>query len=256
MRRIPDSPAERVERAAQRWNSATARRIIREVDGVVSLAGEDLHLDLLRLLTGTAGLRSLLTPGPDLVTFLMSQTIGTAGLAEVVVSGHSKGGALAQALALWLVDNQAAWDPTGTARVRCFSYAGPTPGNAAFAYRFDRALGDDGLRVSNRLDVVPHAWTIRPSARARGFFVDDVPKLYGPPVRRVEALETLAEVVRRHVEPIGYRHTRANVHVIEGEVDPASTLWTSQVSYQHCDEYVVRLGLEGVVDPVWISGGA
>jgi len=73
--------------------------------------------------------------------------------ARVSVTGHSKGGALAVATALWIQETSAdAFD------VDCFSFAGPTAGNAAFKTYYDESLQAATYRVVNDLDIVPHAW--------------------------------------------------------------------------------------------------
>ena len=82
---------------------------------------------------------------------------------RVTVTGHSKGGALAPTLALWLKETQTArgdnrgWDDSGQATIRCVTFAGPTPGNAAFAKRIESALPDHH-RIANDRDIVTHAW--------------------------------------------------------------------------------------------------
>src|SRR5262245_1838210 len=82
----------------------------------------------------------------DLMTFLAMRAAAGPPL-EVIVTGHSKGGALAPAVALWLKDaldsgrEDESWDPSRRARVRCHAFAGPTPGNEAFAARIGEKLG-------------------------------------------------------------------------------------------------------------------
>ena len=102
----------------------------------------------------------------ELLTFLRTQAESSAVPLDVVVTGHSKGGALAPTVALWLAetrDPQAVpptqcWDPSGRAKVRCYAFAGPTPGNAAFATRVERKLDQGHHRIVNTNDVVTHAW--------------------------------------------------------------------------------------------------
>jgi hypothetical protein len=92
-------------------------------------------------------------PGKKLIEYLNEAVAPNARLA---VTGHSKGGALAPAAALWLAEN---WSPArSTAEISCFSFAGPTPGNADFARRYNARLGASTRRIVNVMDVVPHAW--------------------------------------------------------------------------------------------------
>src|SRR6185436_18058382 len=75
--------------------------------------------------------------------------------AIVNVTGHSKGGALSVAAALWLAETMA---PSRNVEIRCFAFAGPTPGNAAFAERYNARLAGRTRRIINPLDVIPHAF--------------------------------------------------------------------------------------------------
>jgi len=98
----------------------------------------------------------------DLVTWLASQASQVATPLDVTVTGHSKAAALAQAVALWLREAldvpPERWDAGRGARVHCYAFAGPTPGNAAFARRFEAALGATHHHVRNMNDIITHAW--------------------------------------------------------------------------------------------------
>ncbi|HEX4962225.1 MAG TPA: hypothetical protein VF173_15420 [Thermoanaerobaculia bacterium] len=74
---------------------------------------------------------------------------------NIYVTGHSLGGALSPVTGLWLSDRKTNW-PNATVSV--YTFAGPTPGNAAFAAFYAGKLGANTTRVWNQLDVVPHAW--------------------------------------------------------------------------------------------------
>jgi Lipase (class 3) len=101
----------------------------------------------------------------DLLTFLRSEAERGAGTPlEIAVTGHSKGGALAQVVAVWLkdaldaADPRESWDPTRNARVECYAFAGPTPGDVGFARRIERTLGANHHLLRNTNDVVTSAW--------------------------------------------------------------------------------------------------
>src|SRR5262245_24849587 len=84
--------------------------------------------------------------GVDLLTFLKTEADRSRDALEVTVTGHSKGGALAPSMALWLTealnspDAGERWDERRRARVHCHAFAGPTPGNSPFAARIEAQL--------------------------------------------------------------------------------------------------------------------
>jgi acetyl esterase/lipase len=100
------------------------------------------------------------------LTFLSRQAAASAEPLEVTITGHSKGGALAPAVALWLKDSLSSadpaehWDGGRGARIRSHAFAGPTPGNAAFANRIDMTLGADHHHLRNTNDLVTHGWQV------------------------------------------------------------------------------------------------
>ncbi|WP_394833698.1 lipase family protein [Pendulispora rubella] len=100
----------------------------------------------------------------------------------VAVTGHSLGGALSPALALWLSDTQHAsdevatppWDPNLKSRIEVYPFAGPSPGNRDWAKYYDLKLGASTKRVWNQFDVVPHGWT--------EVALKKLPQLYDPDI--------------------------------------------------------------------------
>ncbi|MGZ3871488.1 MAG: lipase family protein [Mucilaginibacter sp.] len=117
-----------------------------------------------KISTGTfIGLRTLLDSLKDPVTNIGVQTFFStvAKLTikfNLIVTGHSLGGALSPALALYLHDQQGTWDPKKYAQIYCMSTAGATPGDGDFATYYNSILQPNTERIWNRLDVVPHAW--------------------------------------------------------------------------------------------------
>ena len=103
-----------------------------------------LHDQVDRLRRATAlrweNLRPRSVPAPpdgaglDLLGFLTAEARAAAGPLDVAITGHSKGGALAPVVALWLrelltsADHAERWDGGRGARVSCHAFAGPTPG--------------------------------------------------------------------------------------------------------------------------------
>ena len=95
---------------------------------------------------------------------------------EIIVTGHSLGGALSPGLALALIDLQNQWNPTGNAKVFALPTAGATSGNHDFALRYNQKLeksSRDKLganRIWNQLDVAPYTWETD--------MLQEVPSLY------------------------------------------------------------------------------
>jgi hypothetical protein len=175
--------------------------------------------------------------GRTLVEFLAEQA--RVRPVEVIVTGHSKGGALAPALALWLKDAQngdEGWDPSGRSEVGCVTFAAPTPGNAAFARRIDAVLGERHQRIVNTNDVVTHAWAADQLL--------EIPALFG---RRSQPFTRLIDVVARDTKDLQYQHASEGVLTFAGApVDTRS--FAQELIHQHLDAYLDRFGLlsEGI----------
>jgi len=236
--------------------SAPVQRVLGRVRRATEKFGDAPQRELLRLLEGSFHFRSRLAPGADLVDFLRAAVRSSDTPLEVTVTGHSKGGALSSTLALWLAQRQGTervrrrhrWDPDGKARVSCWSFAGPTAGNSEFARMSDDVIGDHCHRIANRLDLVPHAWQVRPSRGAEGFYIENAPNLYGQGVHTIKGLGALARAIAADVRPLDYRHVGKHVTVLDGVVDPQRTLYTEQVAYQHMEGYLQGLGMAEYAD--------
>jgi len=181
--------------------------------------------------------------GLDLLTLLGDAARTAAGGLDVVVTGHSKGGALAPALALWLKEllGPAAaepWDGGRGTRVVCHAFASPTPGNAGFADRIDTVLGPDHHVLRNRLDMVTHAW--------QADELEAIPDLYAP--RRTVMQAMIPSIVGR-VKPLGYRHARSGVISFEGQLDRQRS-FEAEFVCQHLEAYLAELGLLEEVSPL------
>jgi Lipase (class 3) len=172
----------------------------------------------------------------DLVTWLASQASQVVTPLDVTVTGHSKGAALAQAVALWLreaLDSPSErWDASRGARVHCYAFAGPTPGNAAFAQRFEAALGDTHHHVRNMHDIVTHAW--QPDE------LRQIPALYGS---RTALFKPVVDTIVAATEPLGYRQVQPGVQAMAGPL-VASRSFVQEFIHQHLDAYLHELGLD------------
>lgn len=173
----------------------------------------------------------------DLLTFLRSAATEAAAPLDVTVTGHSKAGALTQAVALWLREAldtpDERWDAGRGAQIHCYAFAGPTPGNGAFARRLEAALGATHHHVRNHNDIVTHAWQADELA--------EIPKLYGD---RTAPFRPLVEAIVAGVTPLDYRHVRPGVREFAGELRPASRSFAAEFIYQHLDAYLHDLGLD------------
>ena len=223
-----------VRKIAELWQDDAARvvspRDRRRSAGPVPIAPSDLR----PMLGGE--------PGPDgtrdLLTFLRSEAERAGGAPlEVVVTGHSKGGALAQAVAVWLkdaldsADPRERWAPGGRAQVACYAFAGPTPGNAGFARRIERALGPHHRHLRNMNDLVTHAWQVDE--------LREIPALYG---ERSEVFARLIGSIADDVDRLDYRHAQLGVTAFRGELDPDRN-FAHELVHQHLDAYLAKTGL-------------
>ena len=161
----------------------------------------------------------------------------------IVTTGHSLGGALAPLLALWLKDNQAAWDPGGRATdIGCWGYAGPTPGLSDFTAYYNARI-PNSYRVHNTFDAVPYQWNAGDIAA--------LPTLYVPPLSESVVVEIAAAVEKHMVKGLDY--TQPGVHDMPlngaykelpgGPPKIAVEAFFEQASYQHFRGYFELLGL-------------
>jgi hypothetical protein len=143
---------------------------------------------------------------------------------------------LAPAVSLWLKealgsDETECWDKKREARVRCYAFAGPTPGNAAFADRIDAVLDLDCHQFINTNDIVPHA-----------FDVDDLAQIPALYQKRTAPLAPLVKSLIDNVRPLAYRHPQKGIKRFAGALDP-DRLFALELVYQHLDAYLADLGL-------------
>jgi hypothetical protein len=223
------------------WQAARRSATFQLVADAIEAVDDRFGLDTLALLDRDAGLHSEGGTGVDLLSFLAAQVEQADDDVEISVAGHSKGGGLASTIALWLADTQGTsfvdptqrWDPSHKVTVRCFSFAGPTAGNAAFAAHSDRVIGERCRRVTNPLDVVTHAWQPQD--------IETIGTLY-PDVHEIPGLADLATVIAAEVKDLQYQHV-GNQHVpLQTVVDPTRRLFLPQAIHQHLEAYLRALG--------------
>jgi len=188
-----------------------------------------------------------LSPGPSmpganqrLAAFLAS-AVGEP--LSLTITGHSLGGTLSVATALWLANTQSAWDPRGLAALSCQPSAGLTAGNADFATYYDGLLGSRTTRIYNDIDTIPHYWNDADLSK--------LPSLYEPAIASDPVIEALAAAARAAASGGGYTQTNRTTPALAGTIEssiikpgaPAFENYLAQAGYQHVQEYLTLMGI-------------
>jgi hypothetical protein len=246
---------------ANRWIARRAslpwQEIHGRIDSAIEAASNHVTFDLFCFLDGTQRHLCEQQAGENLAT-LLARITATVQHPEIWVTGHSKGGALAPALSLWLADTQGRsapveeqWDPDARARVHCVAFAGPTPGNARFAQRLSDRLDGRLHRIANRRDFVTSAWDPRALVA--------VPSLYVPEIDPPLSLALLAKMVAADIEPLEYATDPSRDTVFDAPVSPMIGGFLAQEVHQHLDAYMrwAELGITPTqllgLDAAWIG---
>jgi hypothetical protein len=248
--RVPLQDREAQVRILQtEWSPAVRQQLVKEVAAVLDALGAQPSLHLLALLGKDAGVSARLAGGHDLVSFLKAAVRSVPGTVKIFVTGHSKGGALAPTLALWLAETQGPaaeeahrWDPEKRASIECYSFAGPTAGNAAFAARSNQMIGDRCHRIHNRLDVVPKAW-VPNDLRSIGSLYD--PAIVAPIPGLGPLANDIAEVLE--TQHLAYAHIGNDVQELPGTIDASKREFVTQLVHQHLQGYLDQMRLGDLV---------
>lgn len=155
---------------------------------------------------------------------------------NVAVTGHSKGGALAVATALWLAESWASAPEQKGAEIECYSFAGPTAGNEAFVNRYNERLKTRTHRIVNPRDVVPQAFVPDDIKALRSFYHE-----LGP------ALGALAD----RTEPLGYQHVGGNLVTIQSRTTRG--LLIDDIIHHHLDAYLIDAGLPWTAEGLFLG---
>ncbi|TXS95300.1 hypothetical protein FV139_05220 [Parahaliea maris] len=196
-------------------------------------------------LTGLRALQGMVPPGSNesLGGFLEGYLKRRRKKLKLTVAGHSLGGALSPALALWLLDTQSDWDPRGLTEIDVYAYAGPSPGDAAFAGYMNQRFGPHLHRIFNPMDVVTHAWDV-PG-------LTELKALYTPEIGRDALWDRAVDALITASNGINYQHIDSSPIVLPGALKedlvfrllPDTVNLIAQVLYQHTLAYFELLGL-------------
>jgi hypothetical protein len=183
--------------------------------------------------------------GLALREFLGSIMNDTSEDVSIYVTGHSLGGALAPSVACWLNDTKSAWDEKDQSTIHAYAFAGATPGNADFAtWMNSQFQGDQLVRVSNTLDMVPHAWNYETML--------EIQNLYPAPYSLPRLLDGVIKGIATKLQPINYQFVGegSQIQAIHGslyDINPLPSAhlarFFAQVLKQHVDSYPDNLGL-------------
>ena len=237
----------RLSSMAQAWRDDRRSEVVHAVFDALSTVGDEQSPNILRLLHGGVRLRGELATGPNLTAFLRAALEHAGGPVDVVITGHSKGGALAPTVALWLAETRGTqgvapheqWDPHQRSTVRCYAFAGPTAGNEAFAAHSNEIIGPQTHRIYNRLDLVPRAWVPKDLRAIKGLYVG---------VREIDLVNTLVEEVAGQIADLRYCQVGDHVTELPGTIDRTRSDFFDQVIHQHLEGYLRGLDLGGLVN--------
>jgi len=215
---IPDS--EILQRIHSRMESTTKghrSRALGDLFGRMGLPSLQLQHEVDRQLFDTL-LRQIhdsTDRGEKLIDFL-SRAVEQDAI--VAVTGHSKGGALSVATALWLAETLPS---SRNLEIQSYAFAGPTPGNAAFAQRYNARLAARTRRSINRFHVVPQAF----ASADRGSVATNYPLLAEPTTFVVSSIRAL-----------DYTHVGGEVIQIQSQKTGKNL--AGELTYQHLDAYL------------------
>ena len=116
---------------------------------------------------------------------------------EIIVAGHSLGGALAQILALALKERQNEWDKNGLCKIRVVTVGNPCFTNDKFVSRYESQLGKDSTyRFWCDMDLIPSLTNN----------TGKLSTIYEPDIPGNVAITTLTDILRQSIKQNKYTH--------------------------------------------------
>jgi hypothetical protein len=150
-------------------------------------------------------------------------------------TGHSLGGLLAPAMALWLLDcveSRSRKDLAAKLRLDVYGYAAPTAGNRAFAdYLSSRLPGN--RRYANDLDIATLAWEEEAMRR--------MARLYEPGIKTLAITKSLIALCAKLCEGKSYAQPGERIAVPADLTPNKRRRFLVEAAYQHCMPYLDML---------------
>lgn len=191
-------------------------------------------------------LRLGLRPGPDragdersFAEAMVDILERSEGPCSLRFTGQSLGGLLSFIVPLWLVDRLEAdgrRDLLDKLRLEIYAYAGPTPGNKAFAeYLVSRLAGKIG-RYANDLDIATLVWDEK--------LMETMPSLYLPDIKLKGLTASLFKISIAAARGKEYTQPYERILVPSKVVPIKGRLYLLEAAYQHFIPYLDMLPVE------------
>ena len=200
---------------------------------------------------GLRVLQAMRSEGQTLVEFLQAYVAAKVQSLPITVTGHSLGGALAPATAVYLADTQPTWDAANRAVVSVMPIAGPTPGNLDFAVYGEGKLNGRIQRIWNAKDIIPHAWDKAQMA--------ELATLYAPAIKPTLLTRIVIKLAQWIANRADYAHLQPGASPLPGTVVPNEQIiavlppsllnkllphFMLQMGYQHLEAYYNLLAMD------------
>jgi len=147
-------------------------------------------------------------------------------------TGHSLGGLLAPAMALWLLDfleDVGQRKLASGLELEAYGYAAPTAGNRDFA-RYLASRLPRNRRYANDLDIATLAWDDEAMKR--------MPSLYEPEIGMSPFIRSLYGLCAKLCEGKGYAQPGERIPVPARVAPVRRSLFLLEAAYQHCMPYL------------------
>jgi hypothetical protein len=156
---------------------------------------------------------------------------------NVMVTGHSLGGALSPSYALYLADTVAQWSTGDAPVISCLPVAGATPGDGAFSDYYTRRMGATTQRVWNAHDVVPHGF--------QQDMLSQINTIFEPNVKTPLALKMAVEAVRLLTITKDYKQLMPAVPGFQSSACNAVSTFESAILCNHICAYADYFQISG-----------